>query len=210
MAYGNLTAPAAGSALPVDTIAGTNFPRTKVSFGSEGVAVDVSSANPMPVAPAASELYLGKTGGDVLRVEQVPTTAAGTYATGDVIGTEMAFAGLTRVVGGCGVLQSLQLYSKVAITGAVDVLIFASDPATTFTDNTPLVLTAADFDKLVGVVSLTSWVSLGGPSFAQAHGIGMAFDLSGGTSLWALLAARSAPTLLSATDLKLVLNVIPG
>lgn len=50
MAYENLTAPAAGALLPVDAVAGAKFPRTKVSFGAEGAAVDVSSANPLPVA----------------------------------------------------------------------------------------------------------------------------------------------------------------
>lgn len=49
MAYGTITAPAAGSLLAVDTISGGVFPRTKISFGVEGAAVDVSSAAPLPV-----------------------------------------------------------------------------------------------------------------------------------------------------------------
>lgn len=162
-------------------------------------------------ATPAGENYLGKLGGDVLSGAQVPTTAAGAYASGDVIGTKMTFASMARIAAGSGILQSLVLHSKVALTGAVDVLLFSADPtASTFTDNAAVNVNVADFDKLIGVVPLTSWVSLGTPSFAQAHGIGMAFDLPAGQSLYAVLVARAAATLSTVDDLKLALNVIPG
>jgi len=49
MAYDTVTAPAAGTVLPVDTIGTTKFPREKVAFGAEGFASDVSDSNPLPV-----------------------------------------------------------------------------------------------------------------------------------------------------------------
>lgn len=53
MSYTYLTAPAAGSYLAVDVIATINFPRTKISFGTEGISTDVSASDPLPVeAPA--------------------------------------------------------------------------------------------------------------------------------------------------------------
>ena len=46
----NLTAPATGAVLATDEIAGAHYPRTKVSFGTDGNAVDVSATNPFPVS----------------------------------------------------------------------------------------------------------------------------------------------------------------
>jgi hypothetical protein len=46
----NITAPATGAVLATDEIGGVHFPRTKLSFGADGSATDVSSAAPLPVA----------------------------------------------------------------------------------------------------------------------------------------------------------------
>lgn len=45
----NLTAPGAGAVLATDEVAGVHYPRTKLSFGADGSATDVSSDNPLPV-----------------------------------------------------------------------------------------------------------------------------------------------------------------
>lgn len=45
----NITAPAAGAVLATDDIGGIHYPRTKLSFGADGSATDVSSASPLPV-----------------------------------------------------------------------------------------------------------------------------------------------------------------
>lgn len=45
----NITTPA-GPVLASDDIGGIQYPRTKVSFGADGSATDVSTGNPMPVA----------------------------------------------------------------------------------------------------------------------------------------------------------------
>lgn len=48
----NLTAPAAGTVLAADDVGGVFYPRTKISFGADGVATDVSSSAPLPVIAA--------------------------------------------------------------------------------------------------------------------------------------------------------------
>lgn len=45
----NITAPATGAVLATDDIGGIHYPRTKLSFGADGSATDVSSAAPLPV-----------------------------------------------------------------------------------------------------------------------------------------------------------------
>jgi hypothetical protein len=163
-------------------------------------------------ATPAGENYIGKNGGDVLVTSVTPVVSTTAYATGDVIGSKLTLANAARIAGGAGIIQSVTLHCKSAQTGAVDLLLFAADPsASTFTDNGALAVNAADFDKLIGVVHITDWTSLGAAiSIAQAQAIGMPFDLPAGTSLYAVMVARSTPTLASTSDLKLVVNVLPG
>jgi hypothetical protein len=44
----NITAPGAGSVLATDDVGGVQYPRSKVVFGSDGVATDASADNPLP------------------------------------------------------------------------------------------------------------------------------------------------------------------
>lgn len=237
MSYENLTAPAAGALLPVDRIGSANFPRTKVSFGAEGTATDVSSAAPLPVAfqaaafgiktaalslsvapasdatfpLAASEAYVGKNGGDVYSVTAIPVVSTTAYTAGDVVGTKLTLANASRVAAGSGIVQALMLHSKGALTGSFDVLLFSADPTnSTFTDNAALALNVADFDKLVGVVHITDWTSLGTPSLGQALALGLPFKLAASTSLFAVIVARGTPTLGSTSALTLTARIIPG
>jgi len=45
----NITTPAIGATLATDDIGGTHYPRSKMVWGADGVANDVSATNPMPV-----------------------------------------------------------------------------------------------------------------------------------------------------------------
>ena len=40
-----------GDVFAADDVAGVKYPRSKIAFGVDGAAVDVSSASPLPVAP---------------------------------------------------------------------------------------------------------------------------------------------------------------
>jgi hypothetical protein len=165
----------------------------------------------LAAALPAGENFIGKIGGDVLTATSTPTVSTSAYASGDVIGSKMTLTGMARVAGGAGIVQSIILNSKSAQTGAVDLLLFSADPSSsTFTDNAALSVNAADFDKLIGVAHITDWTNLGTPSVAQWHTGNLAFDLASGTTLYAVLVARSTPTLASTSDLKLTVNVIPG
>lgn len=46
----NITAPGVGTVLASDEIGGVHFPRSKVAFGADGTATDVSEGSPLPVA----------------------------------------------------------------------------------------------------------------------------------------------------------------
>jgi hypothetical protein len=53
MAYENTAAPAAGTNLPFDSIGSAKFPRSKLAFGDEGQATDVSATDALPVTMGA-------------------------------------------------------------------------------------------------------------------------------------------------------------
>lgn len=161
----------------------------------------------------AGEAHIGKLGGETNVVAVAPAVTAGSaYASGQVIGGLMAFSGLGRVAGGTGLMQMASIQCKSAQSFACDLILFHTNPtATTFTDKAALALNAADFDKIIGVISFTAsnWTSLGTPSFAQALQLGMAFKLAGGqVDAYGVLVARGTPTFASTSDIKSVVKAL--
>lgn len=99
----NITAPATGAVLATDEVGGVHFPRTKLTVGVDGAAVDVSGTNPLPIAVASLPL---------------PTGAATTAAVASV-GTRAYGTALTRVAVAAASAQS-------AAIAATEVLLHAS------------------------------------------------------------------------------------
>jgi len=130
------------------------------------------------------------------------------YAAGDVVGTKMTFANMADEAGGAGLLQTVSVLSKSAQTALLDLILFNADPVTTFVDNAPLALNTADADKLIGVVHLSDWTALGGPSIAQADGLAKVYKVAT-TGIIGVLVTRAAMTLLSAGDLTVVVKGLP-
>lgn len=70
----NSTLPAAGDVIAADDIGGVKHQQVKIEFGATGVATQVSSSNPLPVAIASSvsdpfrgtSAYFGGTSGTVV------------------------------------------------------------------------------------------------------------------------------------------------
>lgn len=138
----------------------------------------------------------------------IPAVTAVAYAAGAVIGTKMEFQNMARDAGGTGLLQTVEVFCRSIQTAAVDLVLFHTDPATsTITNNTALSVSAADFDKLIGVIHITDWTNLGVASLAQADNIAKAYRLPG-TSIYAALVARGALTLTSPADIKAALKAL--
>lgn len=158
----------------------------------------------------AGEAHVGQVGGFTVVATAAPTVSTSAYAPGDVIGVKMTFASLARVAGGSGLVQMISIFCKSAQTFACDLILFHTDPSSsTFTDNAALAVNAADFDKVLGVISLVagSWTNLGTPSFAQAIQLAMAYKLPGGvTDMYGVLVARGTPTLVSTSDIKVAVK----
>ncbi len=169
--------------------------------------IETLLAQPTP----AGEQYIGRIGGDVLTASAgTPAVSTTAYASGNVVGGLLTFAGAARVAAGSGLIQAASVVSKSAQSADLDLLIFAASPTSTLTDKTALALSATDLDKLVGVIRLTGWTALGTPSIVQAVSAGLPFKLAAGTSLYGVLVARAAMTLASTTDLAPSMRIIPG
>lgn len=106
MAYGTITAPAEGAILPVDTIGGTDFPRTKISFGAEGSVTDVNSGAPLPVSITGSAAVTG-----TFWQATQPVSIAGTVAVSGPLTDTQLRATAVPVSGTVGISGS------VAVTG---------------------------------------------------------------------------------------------
>lgn len=161
----------------------------------------------------AGENYIGKTGGDVLVCAPVapPATSAGTYAAGNVLGTKFQFPGVARAAGAASLIQAASVLCKSANTAQIDLIVFSADPtASTFTDKVALNVAPADYDKVIGVVSLSSWTSVGAAALGQNLAVGLPFRLPTGTSLFAVMVARGAIALASTSDLLPTVRIIPG
>lgn len=161
-------------------------------------------------ALSASEAHIGEVGGRTVVHAQAVAGSTTAYAAGDAIGTLLTFAGFGRVAGGTGLVQMASIMSKSAQTFACDLVLFHTAPAASaFVDNAVAVIAAADWDKVLGVVHISDWTALGGPSFAEATQLAMAYKVAAGqTDIYGILISRSTPTLASAADLKVALKAI--
>lgn len=169
---------------------------------------DVSTTDPLFASMVQSENHIGQVGGLTLVVSVAPAVSVTPYSTGDVIGSKMTFDGFGRLAGGTGMAQMVGVHSKSAQTFACDLVLFHTDPAaSTFTDNSPLAINVADFDKVLGVAHITDWTNLGTVSFAEVLSLAMPYKVAtGATSLYGVLVARSTPTLASTSDIKVTLK----
>lgn len=107
----NITAPAAGTILATDEIGGVHHPRTKISFGGDGTATDVSDANPLPVELAAGFSTSAKQDALVAAIEAIAPDDAATETTLTEVATRLA-----TIIGHVDGLEGL----ATALNGYVD------------------------------------------------------------------------------------------
>lgn len=117
MAYQTISAPAEGTALPVDDL-GVNglMPRSKLAWGVEGVGVDVSAADPLPVTISGASTAANQATiiGHLDGVESALTAIAG-----HVDGLEAALAG-TLTVSMAGVATAANQATAITHLAAIE------------------------------------------------------------------------------------------
>lgn len=172
-----------------------------VSGGSDG---DYSNL----IVNAQGDLYVQSSQKRAL-FTAVPTTAAGTYAAGDVIGTLMTISNAVRFSGGSGVIENIVINDKANAVVNVDLILFSANPSSsTFTDNGAYTVNAADWDKVMAAANIdNSFAAAGNKSLQYCPPAGIPFVAVGSTDIYAVLVARTSIVLASATDIKLALTI---
>jgi len=220
-----------------DYVGSKHHPYAKLEFGADGTATIVSAANPLPSTDAGLGVaadavattdtgtfslialfkrslqsltsLIGNTGAAGVNIFVTPTVTAGAYTTGQVAGGKISVTSAVRASGGAGIIQAVSVSKRTALTASYDVIFFNADPTnTTFTDNAALAINVADLDKIIGVVSCNTLISLGTPQLLQGLNAALPFKLTTGTTLFAVLVIRGAETYATTTALTLAVDLL--
>ncbi len=146
-------------------------------------------------------------------VEAVVDADGAAYATGDLVGTkevELKLPGEnysdTQRRG--GLIQSVILTDTAKQTENVDIVFFDREPSnTTFTDNAAFDPHDTDLPDIIATVSITDWKSFNDNSHGQALQLAIPFVLDAGSTLYAVVVSRGAPTY-TASSLTLRVGVL--
>jgi hypothetical protein len=154
--------------------------------------------------------------GGVFLIKLTPTVTAGAYAANDTLGGEMTLTAAARASGGGGTLMSIIMNAEddgadLWQAGDVEVMIFDSNPAGTYTDNATLnssSLTDADAFLLLGSFPLNEKSALGNITQLRATNINLPYVCSGSANLFAVAINRGARQPEATDSLQFVFGVL--
>lgn len=193
------------------------------NYGTSPGAVKVQGVNAAVTQINAGETHVGEIGSNQIKVQVASTVTASAYSAGNALGGLQTIAGAARVSGSLGaagtggIITGAQLNSKAAQSGVqVDIFIFDANPtASTCTDKTAFVLATADFDKVVGMLTVPSaqangagWFSGGTGSLGVPTYFPVTYDLASSTSIYACAVVRAALTPASTSDISWKYNIL--
>jgi hypothetical protein len=175
---------------------------------TRSVGSDTDGDYSIPGMNAQGDLYVQASQKRAL-FTAVPTTAAGTYAAGDVIGTLMTITSAARFSGGSGVIENIVINDKANVATNIDLVLFSANPSnSTFTDNAAYTVNVADWDKVMAAANIdNSFPAAGNRSLQYCPPAGIPFVAVGSADIYAVLVARTSIVLASATDIKLALTI---
>lgn len=120
--------PGSGATVATDEIGGLHFQRVKPTHGVDGVAVDVSATNPLPVRDETSgnllsrllSLLAAPLGYDksLQRYRQTAIIESGTVTTVSTVTTVTAVSSLTNLAGIGGYNASMQVFDQNRVAWA--------------------------------------------------------------------------------------------
>lgn len=140
----------------------------------------------------------------------VVTEATPDYSTGDAFGVIMTMTDFFRRHGGSANLKSIQVLAAIANTVALDFLFLnAALTTSTWTNNAAVAVTAADFDKIIGVKQVTAttgWFALGTPSMGLVECNVPLVAAAASRDLYVGIIARGTINCGATDDFRFVLN----
>jgi len=142
-------------------------------------------------------------------LSQTPVVSASPdYSTGDCIGSLLTFQPVVLASGHDATIQAVTVQCKVANTSAMDLILFNANPAeSTFTDNSAPAVHANDLAKVIGVINITKWTSMGSNSQSMGEATNLAFPVElATTAAYGVLVARGTVNLASTSDITVTLR----
>lgn len=147
--------------------------------------------------------------GNCQLLDLVPTISTTQYTSGDVVGGLLDFGALIAV-NNRGVLKSLLVLDADNQKAALTLLLFASKPAGTFTDNSALALSAADLALVTAKVDVapTDYETFDSKALAQIDVATVLASLNSDRHLYGVLVTTGTPTFTDTDRLKLRAGVL--
>jgi hypothetical protein len=118
------------------------------------------------------------------------TTVTTSYAAGDTLGAVIEFTNAARKSGGTGRITSVVITDISDVIGAMDIFLFG-ETVTFGTDNSTPSISDTDAAKCQAMISLVSYVDLGGNHFLAAHNLSIPY-VCAATSLFLGAITRTA------------------
>lgn len=189
------------------TGAATEVPKGH-GVAADAVRVELPTDGNGKVGLNAGTAQIGSVIGRTAVATVTPTVTASAYTAGNVVGGKLTFSSMLDTALS-GILQSIHVVSKTALTAGLKLYLFNADPSSsTFTDKSAPSIHASDFAKLIGVYPLSQPDSgLGTHAVWLLDSIGKLFNASGST-LYAVLITTGTPTPGSTSDFSVTMAVI--
>lgn len=183
-------------------------------FPATGATFPVSLAVNTPTL-AASENHIGEVGGNIIPIMNAMTTSNNSITTGEAMGGLQTLTNAVRVSGSLGasgtsgIIQSVMVTFKDAITTPWDVYVFNANPTgSTCTDNTTFALADADRDKVIGVAHITDMVASNTAVIGQAMNQAIPFGVASATSIFACVVSRGTAAITGTANASLIIRVL--
>lgn len=149
----------------------------------------MSDSNPLPVRRIGTVRKTGTSSG--------LTTAATAYTAGDVLDAEIGLTNAARASGGFGSIRGITLLDKGDVLGPVDIVI-SRDTMTVAANNAAWAPSDADMAKVIDILTLGSYLDVGGARFFSLSGLDIAYDCTA-TTLYYHLVTRTGNAVFAAT-----------
>lgn len=164
-----------------------------------------------PATPSTTPILV--TTPATIRVTAAQTiTASSAYSPGNAVGGLITFTNASRASGSGGIIQTVVIRDKAGQAGTYNLFLFDANPtATTVTDKSAVTINTADLAKVIAVIA-PSGILLGAAStmgVITAGGLGTAFKLTSGTTMWGILVTRGTPTYASTSDVSVDVVILP-
>jgi len=143
----------------------------------------------------------------------VVMSVAGSYSTGDYIGTSLtpqSFSNSVRVDGGTGIVKSILISDKI-ITSNVDMELWIIDRSFTApTDNAAWDLSDPNMLFVQGVIpiSTTGWYASSAGQVYNDNTLSIPFKVSNGKDLFYALVSRGTTPVFTSSDLTISLGIL--